>query len=229
MSSPGVDEIRALEQARARLQQLVSFQNQIAIILQGLQGVSKELTENEKILGNMVAYPTPQFPGRTQEYMLHMMLRTRLEPSVEDWIEHGKQIEEASSKPASETLRQNDLKALWNWAPAEANQIAREQRWGKSYTLAEKDAGLENIVTGLQKELVADSDEDEDEEEEDDDEEEEESENEEKDDSTSLAQRNAVQSMPMTVDQQSTTAPLREPMPMDKTLRFMMTGSMPAG
>ena len=158
--------------------------------------------------------------------MLHMMLRTRLEPSVEDWIEHGKKIEEASLRPASGGLSAADLEEIWNWAPAEANRTAREQRWGKDYTLAEKKIGLENVVTGLQRELVADSDSDEDDDEDDD---EEESGGERDADDMSGIEKTTIQSLSKTMDQHSIPAPVQEAMPMDKMLKFLMTGTMPGG
>jgi mediator of RNA polymerase II transcription subunit 8 len=49
---------------------------------------------------------------------------------------------------------------LWDWAPVEANQEARRRNWGGNFTLEERETGVQNVVTGLRRQL-----EDEDEEE----------------------------------------------------------------
>lgn len=66
-------------------------------------------------------------------------------------------------------LNETELDELWSWAPLEANREARRRNWGGDYTLEEKEIGVENVVTGLKRQLeVNDEDEDDDEEEEDD-------------------------------------------------------------
>ncbi|KAI5284347.1 mediator of RNA polymerase II transcription subunit 8, partial [Ascosphaera aggregata] len=92
------------------------------------------------------------------------LMRTKLEPYAEDWIEQGRRLgrEGSGDAPADHTIdpwKQNartsttlsgeDLKALWQWAPIEANRLARQRKWGGNYTLEEKAMGIENVVTGL--------------------------------------------------------------------------------
>lgn len=43
---------------------------------------------------------------------------------------------------------------LWNWAGRAANELARQHEWGGDFTLAEREAGVENVVTGLRRKLV---------------------------------------------------------------------------
>lgn len=69
-------------------------------------------------------------------------------------------------------LNDADRDALWRWAPGAANAEARKQKWGADYTLEEKQTGIENVRTGLRRELIeppdddgADDDDDDDEEE----------------------------------------------------------------
>ena len=64
------------------------------------------------------------------------------------------------------TLNEADLAELWEWAPVEANQEARRRNWGGNYTLEEREMGVENVVTGLRRELEDDDEEEEEEEEE---------------------------------------------------------------
>lgn len=59
-------------------------------------------------------------------------------------------------------LSDTDLAELWEWAPVEANQEARQRNWGGNFTLEERELGVHNVMTGLKREL---EDEEEDEEE----------------------------------------------------------------
>ena len=43
---------------------------------------------------------------------------------------------------------------LWNWAGRAANELARQHEWGGDFTLAEREAGVENVVTGLTRKLI---------------------------------------------------------------------------
>lgn len=61
-------------------------------------------------------------------------------------------------------LSDTDLAELWEWAPVEANQEARQRNWGGNFTLEERELGLQNVVTGLKRELEDDEEEEEEEE-----------------------------------------------------------------
>lgn len=49
---------------------------------------------------------------------------------------------------------------LWNWAGRAANELARQHEWGGDFTLAEREAGVENVFTGLRRKLVESDSED---------------------------------------------------------------------
>lgn len=46
----------------------------------------------------------------------------------------------------------DEIRELWEWAGITANEQARKHEWGGDYTLAEVEAGIENVVTGLRDE-----------------------------------------------------------------------------
>ena len=46
----------------------------------------------------------------------------------------------------------DEVRELWEWAGITANEQARKHEWGGEYTLAEMEAGIENVVTGLKDE-----------------------------------------------------------------------------
>lgn len=101
----------------------------------------------------------PLYPGREQEPVLNQLLRKKLEPHVEDWVEEGRLAGE-------ELIKEDDGKGrdevidLWEWAGMAANEQARKHAWGGDYTAEEIEGGIENVVTGLRDE---ESDEEEDE------------------------------------------------------------------
>lgn len=59
-------------------------------------------------------------------------------------------------EPAQKQLSEAELAELWEWAPIEANQEARRRNWGGNFTLEEREAGIENVVTGLKRQLEDD-------------------------------------------------------------------------
>ncbi|KAJ6104507.1 hypothetical protein N7523_010827 [Penicillium sp. IBT 18751x] len=202
MSTLTPDQIKVLEQSRQRLVQLTrslgsliaslnqsdplppwsSLQSQASIISNNLVSVSEHLSDHRDLLSSVVAYPGPDYPGRTQASTLEQLLRTKLDPRVQDWVARGRtagtepQVSDASNLNPSaiaaaqtqKSLSETELAELWEWAPIEANQEARRRNWGGNFTLEEREAGIQNVVTGLKRQLEDDEgSEDEDEEEED--------------------------------------------------------------
>lgn len=82
-----------------------------------------------------------------------MLLRTKLEPNIEDWVKEGENLT-LRRNTSQRGLSDNDRESLWQWAPGEANAWARKQTWGADFTRAEAVAGVENVVTGLGRDLV---------------------------------------------------------------------------
>lgn len=128
--------------------------------------MSSLLSEHHELLSSLVAYPGPSFPGPTQAGVLEQLLRTKLDPRVEDWVAKGRTAGAATLEERG-GLNEGELAELWSWAPIEANQEARRRNWGGDYTLEERETGIENVVTGLKRQLEDDDAEDSDEEDED--------------------------------------------------------------
>lgn len=145
------------------------MQSQASIISNNLINISTQISEHHELLSSLVAYPAPSFPGTTQQGVLEQLLRTKLDPRVQDWVEKGLK---AGTKSAEENrgLSEAELEELWAWAPIEANQEARRRNWGGNYTLEERETGIQNVVTGLSRQLDDDDESEESDEEEDEDE-----------------------------------------------------------
>jgi mediator of RNA polymerase II transcription subunit 8 len=212
-----------------------SLQSHSALISNNLKNVTDQLKEHQELLGSTVVYPLPQFPGRTQEHILQQLLRTKLEPEVEDWVEKGRDITQKRLKESSYHLSNNDLDELWEWAPQEASKQGMKQNWGADYTLAEIQMGVDRIKTGLDRELKIPEDDNEeamedDEEDEEGEEEEVTDEEEDDDDDVESDKMDVIEirrkpggsGLQYEVSDRPTVAP---PMPLENVFRFMMTGA----
>ncbi|KAF7597247.1 mediator of RNA polymerase II transcription subunit 8 [Aspergillus hancockii] len=185
MATPTHEQLKSLEQSRQRLVQLTrslaslitslnqsdplpswsSLQSQASIISNNLLSVSDHLSDNRDLLTSLVAYPGPDYPSRTQSNTLEQLLRTKLDPRVEDWVARGRKAG-ASALENKSGLAEAELAELWDWAPVEANQEARRRNWGGNFTLEEREIGVQNVVTGLSRVLEDEGESDEDEEDE---------------------------------------------------------------
>ncbi|KAL6716525.1 mediator of RNA polymerase II transcription subunit 8 [Lecanora helva] len=179
MATLSPQDIKTLEQTRQRLSQLhnslISLQQQLInsdplplwpslhsfsqIISQNLASVSSHLSTHSPLLSSLAAYPLPNYPGREQENILHQLLRKKLEPHVEDWVEEGR----AAGEGLAAQGRKDNIREFWEWAGMAANEQARKHEWGGEYILEEIEGGIENVVTGLKRGMGEES-EDEDEE-----------------------------------------------------------------
>ena len=208
-----------------------SLQSHSALISGNLKNVIDQLKEHQELFGSMVVYPLPQFPGRTQEHILQQLLRTKLEPEVDDWVERGLDITQKSLTESAYRLSNNDLDDLWEWAPQDASKEGMKQKWGADYTLAEIQMGVDKIKTGLERELKIPEDDDNEDAMEDEEEEGEEEEvtGEEDDDAESdkmdvieIRRKPGGSGLRYEVSDRPPVAP---PMPLENVFRFMMTGA----
>jgi mediator of RNA polymerase II transcription subunit 8, fungi type len=199
------------------------------LISNNLKNVSDQLKEHQDLLSSMVVYPLPQFPGRTQEHILQLLLRTKLEPEVDDWVERGRDMADAASKNSLYRLSNNDLDQLWDSAPQDATKEGMKQKWGADYTLAEIQLGVQHVRTGLTRELKIPEDDDNEETMEEEEEAEEEASDEEdgetnndKMDVIEVRHKPGVSGFQYEV---SDRPPIALSMPLENVFRFMMTGS----
>jgi mediator of RNA polymerase II transcription subunit 8, fungi type len=202
-----------------------SLQSHATLISSNLQQINSSLTQHSGLLASTITFPSMQFPSRHQADVISTLLRTKMEPDVEEWLEEGqKYAKDANSNMYTQILRDGDRQELWQWAPSAANAEARKQKWGADYTLAEVQGGVEKVVTGLRRALVEPPEveeiEDEAESEYGEEEEEEDEVGVEMDVDLTVLSGSALQ---------PSTVPVIEPaetqMPMERVHRFMTTGS----
>lgn len=190
---------------------------------------SDSTISNFSLGGQPHAYPLPSFPfGPEKENILGQLLRKKLDPEVEEWIESASHIADSAFDHQTSAHSDGDLRVaqlnakeqeeLWAWAKPRAGEIAAGIPWSIDYTIAEVDAGTETVNTGLKRKLddgmETDDDEDDDQDDADEDEKM-------VDASSPLGKQSQNASMSL--------AGVSEPptMPLEDVLKFMSTGMMP--
>jgi mediator of RNA polymerase II transcription subunit 8 len=153
-----------------------SLQASAQILQRNLQTVLDNLSENSDLFSRITIHPSTNYPGRSQENVLTQLLRKKLEPDVEELVEKGR---ETARLATPEGIA--ELQGIWDelraWTHGRIATYVREEA-GDAYTKEERDMGIENVRTGLKRDLEEEEEEDEEDEddEEGDDEEDEEQE-----------------------------------------------------
>ncbi|EFQ27846.1 RNA polymerase II mediator complex component Med8 [Colletotrichum graminicola] len=191
------DEFKAIEQTRQRLFQLSnsiqglkidvlksnplpppsSLQAQSQILLRNLQSLLETLTENTHVFQHLHVFPDVAYPGRVHENILTQLLRKKLEPGVEEWVERGREATNelrASAPGGVGGGGEAGLEEVWrgvrDWTVERVQRYVLEEA-GDVYTAEERERGVENVRTGLKRSLEDDEDDEDDDEEDESDEE----------------------------------------------------------
>ncbi|TAQ83392.1 hypothetical protein B7494_g8287 [Chlorociboria aeruginascens] len=169
------EDTKALEQTRQRLFQLThnigslrasvlsanplppwsSLQSSASILSTNIKTLTDYLSAHSDLLSRAVVYPQTNYPGRTQEALLGHLLRKKLEPAVESWVEEGRAAQEGGV-PGSVT---DGVDELWRWAGEWIGGRVAQYAMGEGvdvYTVDERENGIENVNTGLRRKLEED-------------------------------------------------------------------------
>lgn len=148
-----------------------SLQLSASILAQNLKSITDHMRTHSDLFEKIVVYPSTNFPGRTQEVLLGQLLRKKLEPGVERWVEEGR----ATALQTGSGLAETDGGLEEKWKAAKdfiGERVARAAVTHRrdEYTAEEREMGIEHVNTGLQRPMKmsgdnddSDSDEDEDE------------------------------------------------------------------
>lgn len=143
-----------------------SLQTSASILASNVVALTAHLNNHAELLSKTVVYPSTNYPGRTQEGLLGQLLRKKLEPHVETWVEEGRDIQaDLSAGDTEEAL----LSWAKDWSSERISTYAQEEA-GDNYTVAEREMGIENVRTGLRRKLEESESEEEDEDEDEDEE-----------------------------------------------------------
>jgi mediator of RNA polymerase II transcription subunit 8, fungi type len=131
-----------------------SLQISAAILAQNLKSVTSHLATHSALLSHTVAYPSTNFPGRTQENLLTQLLRKKVEPGVEAWAEEGRALGSSGDSTEAGDDGDDGLEDVWTYAKdiivGRVVSAARTYR-SENYTAEEVAGGIENVNTGLRK------------------------------------------------------------------------------
>jgi len=194
----------------------------ISLVTYNVQQANEAMNAHRDFLHSAHAYPLTTFPGHREENLLGQLMRKKLEPKVEDWIaEYTTKVEDrkgaasANGVSMGETeqgggLTAEEARELWSWAGPTSNGVVKamveDGAFGDDFTLAEREAGVENVVTGLRRRLY----------------DEDESEDEEGDEDKMMEDV-----MPVKPAEEPGIDPKQPPMQIERLLKFVSTGLMP--
>lgn len=108
------------------------------------------LVRHQDLLASTVVTPSLTFPF-VQQGMLDQLLRSKLDSQATDWIENGHAL--AQEQAGTQILSAKDMAQLWRSAQRIVAREGAAQIWNADYSLAEKKTGIENVVTGLKRDL----------------------------------------------------------------------------
>ncbi len=148
-----------------------SLQSSAAALSFNLNQLNETFTTHALLLRQAHAYPLPNFPGHTQEALLGQLLRKKMEPGVERWVEEHTIT--AANGHSGDAIKDSEWRDLWSWAAPTSQGIVgpmleEDGAFGDDFTIAERKAGVEGVVTGLKRKLDGESDSEEDDEDEND-------------------------------------------------------------
>ena len=110
-----------------------SIQTSAALISYNLKTILDQIDSKKHFLRSVHVYPSPSFPGRTQENLLAQLLRKKIGPSDEDWIVDGHEAvatfdssHDRSTETSDNLVKDDTFDQLWEWAGPAANNVAKE-------------------------------------------------------------------------------------------------------
>lgn len=135
-----------------------SLQASAQILQRNLQTVLDSLTENESLFSRIAIHPSTNYPGRTQEAILTQLLRKKLEPDVEELVAKGRETAKLATPEGVAELQQiwDELRA---WTHSRIATYVRDEA-GQVYTKEEIESGVENVRTGLKRNIDEDDEDD---------------------------------------------------------------------
>lgn len=112
-----------------------------------LQNLATALASQRSLLSSAHAYPTSTFPGLTQEAFLQQLLRKKMDPKAEDWMD--RELEKHPGNVA-------DRRELWQWAGGVVKEMRTDLEdglWGDYFTVQERESGIKDVQTGIKRPL----------------------------------------------------------------------------
>lgn len=141
-----------------------------------MQELADALNSQRELFSTLHAYPTSTFPAYSeqQQNLVFALLWKKLDPRGEEWIQ--KSLQDSSEQNGSTeqgSLAADQVEEVWDWAGKSSREFVEDwldkKTFEDTYTVAERKAGKDNVVTGIKRDLDWDSEDSEDEGDEDED------------------------------------------------------------
>lgn len=178
-----------------------------------MQELSDALNSQHELFSTMHAYATSKFPAYDpqRQELLYAMLYKKLELRGEEWIDKALQeAKEQKDGGEDQSLAADQMEELWGWASESSRKFFQpwfeDEVFEDNFTVAERENGVENVVTGIKRNLDPDDEDDED------------AMDSQKEKSTSL--EDTSETMPKGFD------PQKPAIPLESLLRFATTGEL---
>lgn len=104
-----------------------------------IERISAHLSEHPALFAALHVYPLPSFPDRAHENVVGQLLRKKLDPEVETWLDDA----------GATGVQKENLPELWEWAIGCAAELSESVEFGSDFTMAETEGGRENVRHGL--------------------------------------------------------------------------------
>ncbi|KAF2212391.1 hypothetical protein CERZMDRAFT_84740 [Cercospora zeae-maydis SCOH1-5] len=168
------EHVKAIDHLRMRL---AGLSTSIGLLKEALAAPQNDpllacaLSAQRQLFTLLHLHPLPNFPGHTQGDLLAQLVRKKLDPNAEAWIEESVNISKERSNGVaagrgSGTLTADEMQDLWSSAVDIQQKVLApwmdQELFGDVFTAQEREEGVENVVTGLKRDLAAEDDEDED-------------------------------------------------------------------
>lgn len=115
------------------------------------------IRDHQGFLESVHVYPLPSFPGVEYEALIAQLLRRKLEGGVEAWFGGAvggvRERERAVEGNGGVKLSGQERRQLWKEAGKTAEKVLGEMPRGLDYTLEELVNGIEEVETGIRREL----------------------------------------------------------------------------
>lgn len=113
------------------------------------------LNSQRQLFSALHAHPMPNYPGLTEELRLQGMLRKKLDPRAEAWIDEALKSKKAMGEDDGNLLSADQMEKIWESAKPVSREIMapmlEDEVFDDDYTIEERAKGVENIVTGVKR------------------------------------------------------------------------------
>lgn len=114
------------------------------------------LNSQRELFSALHAHPMPNYPGLTEELRLQGMLRKKLDPRAEAWIDEALKSKKAVGEGDNgDLLPADQMEKIWESAKPVSREIMapmlEDEVFDDDYTIEERAKGVENIVTGVKR------------------------------------------------------------------------------